>query len=150
MGKGEPLELWWDPQCSSRVEMVMSGNFLSCSKSVKDPLRFKRKGRFSLGMPQQKTASSRREWRTSWFFLRCGRSHSSFDGHLRDPLAWPQERTVSVRVEMGSFGFLSSRWRVLIPSLEPKLEPEFSFPVLPWNLGFLWSLSMGVRPRLLW
>ena len=31
------LELWWDPQCSSRVEMGMSGNFLSCLKGAKDP-----------------------------------------------------------------------------------------------------------------
>ena len=31
------LELWWDPQCSSRVKMGMSGNFLSCLKGVKDP-----------------------------------------------------------------------------------------------------------------
>ena len=27
-----------DPRVSSRVEMGMSGNFLSCSKGVKDPL----------------------------------------------------------------------------------------------------------------
>ena len=108
----------------------MSGNFLSCSKAVKDPLRFRREGRFSLGMPQQKTASSRLEGRTSWFFSSCGRSLSSYDGDLRDPLAWPQERPVTVRVERASSGFLSSRCRVLSPCLEPKLEPEVSSPVL--------------------
>ena len=31
------LELWRDPRCSSRVEMVMSGNCLSFLKGVKDP-----------------------------------------------------------------------------------------------------------------
>ena len=31
------LELFWDPQCSSRVQTGMSGNFLSCLKGVKDP-----------------------------------------------------------------------------------------------------------------
>ena len=142
--------MWWDPQCSSRVEMVMSGNFLSCSKAVKDPLSFSREGRFSLGMPQQKTASSSLERRTSWFFWSCGRSLSSYDRDLRDPLAWPQDRPVSVRVERGSWGFVSVRFWVLSPHLEPKLEPEVSSPVLAWKLGFLWSLSRGVRPRLMW
>ena len=31
------LELFWDPQWSSRVQTGMSGNFLSCLKGVKDP-----------------------------------------------------------------------------------------------------------------
>ena len=128
----------------------MSGNFLSCSKAVKDPLRFRREGRFSLGMPQQKTASSRLEGRTSLFFSSFGSSLSSYDGDLRDPFAWPQERPVSVQVERGPFGYLSSRCRFLSPHLEPKLEPEVSSPVLAWFLGFLWSLSKGVRPRFLW
>ena len=33
---GALLELWWDPQCSFRVETGMSWNFLSCLKGVKD------------------------------------------------------------------------------------------------------------------
>ena len=33
---GALLELWRDPRCSSRVQMGMSGNFLSCLKGVKD------------------------------------------------------------------------------------------------------------------
>ena len=32
------LWMWRDPRASSRVEMGMLGNFLSCSKGVKDPL----------------------------------------------------------------------------------------------------------------
>ena len=31
------LELCQDPRASSRVEMGMSGNFLSCLKGAKDP-----------------------------------------------------------------------------------------------------------------
>ena len=80
----------------------MLGNFLSCSKVAKDPLRFRREGRYSLGMPQQKTASSRLEGRTSWFFSTYGRSLSSYDGDLRDPLVWSQERPVFVLFERGS------------------------------------------------
>ena len=34
---GALLELWQDTRCSSRVEMVMSGNCLSFLKGVKDP-----------------------------------------------------------------------------------------------------------------
>ena len=36
---GPFLELLQDPQCSSRVETGMSGNFLSCLKGVKDPFK---------------------------------------------------------------------------------------------------------------
>ena len=36
----------------------MSWNFLSCSKGVKDPLRFERLEVISLEMPQRKWASS--------------------------------------------------------------------------------------------
>ena len=37
---GPPYELWQDPRCSSRVETVMSGNFLSGINGVKDPFEF--------------------------------------------------------------------------------------------------------------
>ena len=36
-GNGATLELWRDPRCSSRVVTSMLGNFLICSKGVKDP-----------------------------------------------------------------------------------------------------------------
>ena len=34
------LELCRDPQCSSRVQTGMSGNFWICLKGIKDPFRF--------------------------------------------------------------------------------------------------------------
>ena len=52
----------------------MSGNFLSCSKGVKDPLEVQRLDVISLETPQRKWASSRLEGRTSWIFSSCGRS----------------------------------------------------------------------------
>ena len=58
---------------SSRVETGMSGNFLSCSKGVKDPWKFQRLGVISLEKPQRKWASSRLEGRTYWIFSSCGR-----------------------------------------------------------------------------
>ena len=51
----------------------MSGNFLSCSKGVKDPLEFPDLGVISFEMPQWKWASFRLEGRTSWIFSSCGR-----------------------------------------------------------------------------
>ena len=51
----------------------MSGNFLSCIKGVKYPLRLKKEGGISLEMLQQKRASSGIEGRISLFFSSCGR-----------------------------------------------------------------------------
>ena len=62
-----------DSRASSRVESRMSGNFLSCSKGVKDPLEVPEVDVISLQTPQQKWASSRLEGRTSWIFSSCGR-----------------------------------------------------------------------------
>ena len=58
---------------SSRVETGMSGNFLSCSKGVKDPWKFQMLDVISLDTPQWKWASSRLEGRTSWIFSSCCR-----------------------------------------------------------------------------
>ena len=55
-------------RASARVETGMSGNFLSCSKGVKDPLEAQSLGVISLETPQRKWASSRLEGRTSWIF----------------------------------------------------------------------------------
>ena len=60
-------------RASSRVETGMSGNFLSCSKGVKDLWMFQRLVVISLDTPQQKWASSRLEGRTSWIFSSCSR-----------------------------------------------------------------------------
>ena len=51
----------------------MSGNFLSCSKAVKDPLYFPGLDMIILETPQWKWASSILEVRTSWIFSSCGR-----------------------------------------------------------------------------
>ena len=47
-------------------------------------------------------------------------------------------------------GFLSRRCRGLRSRVESVLEPEDSSPVLTWILGYFWSLSRGVSPRLKW
>ena len=102
----------------------------------------------SLEMQQRNMALSRLEGRTSWFFSRCGSFLSNNNRALREPLVWPQERPVPMRVGRALSGFCSSRCRVLSPCLEPKSEPEVSSLVLTWILGFLWSLHRGLRPQL--
>ena len=62
-----------DSRASSRMETGMSGNFLSCSKGVKDPLEVPEVRCDYLKTPQRKWASSRLEGRTSWIFSSCDR-----------------------------------------------------------------------------
>ena len=52
-------------RASSRLETGMSGNFLRCSKGVKDLWKFQRLGVISLETPQRKWASSSLEGKTS-------------------------------------------------------------------------------------
>ena len=71
---------------------------------------------------------------------------STYDGDLRDPLWWPQERPVPMRVAPGPLGgllgFLSRGCCGLKPCVESVPEPEDSSPVLTWILGYFWSLPM--------
>ena len=83
-------------------------------------------------------------------FLELRQVLSTYDGDLRDPLWWPQERPVPMRVARGPFGIPSRRCPGLRPCLESVPEPEDSSPVLTWILGYFWSLPRGVIPRLEW
>ena len=75
---------------------------------------------------------------------------STYDGDLRDPLWWPQERPVPMRVARGPLG-------IPLPSMPgPKIlcgvgaGPEDSSPVLTWILGYFWSDPRRVSPCLEW
>ena len=50
----------------------------------------------------------------------------------------------------GLSGFLSLRCRGRSPCVESVPEPEDFCPVPTWILGYFWSLSRGVSPRLEW
>ena len=81
-------------------------------------------------------------------FLELGQVLSTYDGDLRDPLWWPQERPVPMRVARGPLGLpLPSMLGPKI-SVEPVPEPEDSSPVLTWILGYFWILPRGVSPHL--
>ena len=82
----------------------MSGNFLSCSKGVKDPLEVPE---FRCDVPRVASAemgliSPGRE--NLLDFLELRQVLSTYDGDLRDPLWWPQERPVPMRVARGPLG----------------------------------------------
>ena len=133
---------------SSRVETGMSGNFLSCSKGVKDPLEIPEVRCVSLETPQRKWASSRLEGRTSWSFSSCGR-HSRLTTRTSGTRSGGLRKGQSPCELLGGFlGFLSRRCWGLRPCVESVPEPEDSSPVSTWILGYCWSFPRGVSPRL--
>ena len=75
---------------------------------------------------------------------------STYDGDLRDRSAGISEGQSPCELLGGLSAFLSRRSGVLKPSVESVPEPEDSSPVLTWILGYFWSLSRGVSPRLEW
>ena len=83
-------------------------------------------------------------------FLELRQVLSTYDVDLRDPLWWLQERPVPMGVTAGLSAFPSRRCRGVRPCVESVPEPEHSSPVLTWILGYFWSLSRGVSPRLEW
>ena len=93
-----------DCRASSRVETDMSGNFFSCSKGVKDPLE----------VPEVRCESPRDASAEMGLispggenlldFLELRQVLSTYDRDLRDPLWWPQERPVPMRVARGPLG----------------------------------------------
>ena len=85
-------------RASSRVEMGMSGNFLSCSKGVKYPLEVP-----EVRCDQHRDASVEMGLispggENLLDFLELRQVLTTYDGDLRDPLLWPRERPVPMRV----------------------------------------------------
>ena len=83
-------------------------------------------------------------------FLELRQVLSTYNRDLRDPLWWPQERQVRMRVARGPLG-------IPLPVMPgPKIlcgvsaGPEDSTPVLTWILGYFWSLPRGVSRRFEW
>ena len=82
----------------------MSGNFLSCSKGVKDPLEVPEfKSDYPLVVSAEMGLISP-GGRNLLDFLELRQVLSTYDQGLRDPLWWPQERPVPMRVSPGPLG----------------------------------------------
>ena len=82
----------------------MSGNFLSCSKGVKDPFEVRE---FKCDYPLVASAEMgliSPGGENLLDFLELLQVLSTYDGDLRDPLWLPQERPVPMRVAQGPLG----------------------------------------------
>ena len=90
-----------DSRASSRVETGMSGNFLSCSKGVKDPMKVPE---VTCDKPRGASAEMgliSPGGENLLDFLELRQVLLTYDGDLRDPLWWPQESPVPMRVARG-------------------------------------------------
>ena len=94
----------------------MSGKFLSCSKGVKDPLEVPEfKSDYPLVVSAEMGLISPGGVNLL-DFLELRQVLSSYEEDLRDPLWWPQERPVPMRVDRGPLGIplpLMSETKVL-------------------------------------
>ena len=104
----------------------------------------------SIEMPQGKWASSRLEGRTSWIFSICGRCSRLTTGTSGNRSGGLRKGQSPCELLGGLSGFLSRRCWGLRPCVESLSEPEDSFPVLTWILGYFWSLPRGVSPHVEW
>ena len=82
----------------------MSDNFLSCSKGLKDPLEVPElKCDYPLVASMEMGLISP-GGENLLDFLELRQVLSTYDGDLRDPLWWPHERPVPMRVDVGPLG----------------------------------------------
>ena len=102
----------------------------------------------SLETTQRKWASSRLEGRTSWIFSSCGRCSRLTTGTSGTRSGGLKKDQSPCELLGGLSGFLSRRSLGLRPCVELVPEPEDSYSVLTWILGYFWSLPRGVSPRL--
>ena len=82
----------------------MSGNFLSCSKGAKDPLEVPE---FKCDYPLVASVEMgliSPGGDNLLDFLELGQVLSTYDGDLRYPLWWAQERPIAMRVALGPLG----------------------------------------------
>ena len=82
----------------------MSGNFLSCSKGVKDPLEVPEVRCDLPGDASAETGLISPGGENLLDFLELRQVLSTYVGDLRDPLLWSQERPVPMRVARGTLG----------------------------------------------
>ena len=132
------------------METGISGNFLHCSKGVKDPFEVQ-EGRCDF--PRDPAAEKGLVWpggenlldfHELWQVLR------EFRWGPQGPARVASGKASSMGVARSLSGLLFSHFWVLRPRLESRPKPEVSSPVLTWILVFPANLHRGVRPRLEW
>ena len=128
----------------------MSGNFLRCSKGVKDPLEVPEVRCDLPGAASAEMGPISLKGRTSWIFSSCGRCPRLTTGTSVTRCGGLRKGQSPCELLGGLPGFLTRRCRGIIPCVESVLEPEDSSPVPTWILGYFWSLPRGVSPRFEW
>ena len=93
---------------------------------------------------------TRLEGRTSWNFSSCGRCSRLTTGTSGTRSGSLRKGQSPCELLGGLSGFLSRRCRGLRSCVESVPEPEDSYPVLTWILGYFWCLLSGVSPCLEW
>ena len=91
-------------RASTQLETGMSGKFLSCRKGVKDTLEVPE---VRCDLPRNASAETgliSPGGENLLDFLECRQVLSTYDGDHTDPLCWPQERPVPMRVARGPLG----------------------------------------------
>ena len=88
----------------------MLGNFLSCSKGVKDPLEVPEFMRDLPGDASVEMGLLSPGGENLLDFLELRQVLLTYDGDFRDPIWWPQERPVPMRVARGPL-------RIPLPSM---------------------------------
>ena len=83
-------------------------------------------------------------------FLQMRQVLSTYGWDLSDPLWWPQERPVPMRVARGPLGIPLQSMRGPKTLCGVSARPDNSSSVLIWILGYFWSLPRGVSPCLQW
>ena len=79
-------------------------------------------------------------------FLQMRQVLSTYGWDLSDPLWWPQERPVPMRVARGPLGIPLQSMPGPKTLCGVSARPENSSSVLIWILGYFWSLPRGVSP----
>ena len=104
----------------------------------------------SLEMLHRKWASPRQEGRTSWILSSCRWCSRLTTGTSGTHSGGLRKGQSPCELLGGLLGFLSFRCRGLRSCVESVPEPEDSSKVLTRILGYFWSLTRGVSPRLEW
>ena len=96
--------MWAEFSCFLSREMGMSGNFLSCSKGVQDPLEVP-EVRYDLPRDASAEMCLISPGGVNLLdFLELWQVLSTYLGDLRDTRWWPQESLVPIRVVRGPLG----------------------------------------------
>ena len=135
-------------RASSGVETGMSGNFLSCSKGVRDPLEVPE---FRCDLPRDTSAEMgliSPGGETSWILSSCGRCSQLTTGTSGTRPGVLKKGQSPFELLWGLSGFVSRRCQCLKPCVESVPVSEDSSPVQTWNLGYFWSLPRGASRRL--